>query len=830
MSAEHDTSTGWYVRGTDGQQEWQQGPYSWAELVGYARDGRLQPHNTVWHASVNDWVLASTVPGLFGAPAQAAPAAVSAVAAVAPAAPKRKRGALVAIAAVSAVIVIAGAGFGTWWFLNRDGKPADKTPQPGDLGAAECALPDADTLVATDDWGEVPAGQLLMMMEEGASRDDAEAAAGSFGGEVVGEVEYVGLYQVAFDGSSESDLMAAIDDAESADGVEYAYPLTQIQLDEEIWGVRSDAFADPVYAGTAGKSLEAIGVSKAWTYINGAGIDLNDVKVGVVDDGIYLPGEGAENEFEGSGVKLEFPDKNAGEREAADVHNGTTNAAGSHGTAVATVIGGDPDNGGPAGVAGPLKDKLTISMINIFGGQYGDSETTADPDDVTKQEWSPGHTYSIGALVALKKQIENGATVINCSWGSSNAHPKDVETYTHFFTKMAEDYPDVLFVCSGGNGGKEMDGAKRYPSGLKLPNMITVGALEADGTRAEYGDWASDDYEITLGAPGTDQVVGLGPDGPVVQSGSSFSAPQVAAAAAMLKAIDPELEAGDIKRILTETARDGVPNTSGDPNATSKLVPSEMGGKILAVDEAVLKVINDMRKRNDQDPLDPEDLEGAAWVDAVAITGEPGEYLVRGIVERVGSKGTTLKIEVYGENYSIGGKTEQSLESAGEVEWDVTLPGGSGSIKVTRTDTGASSLIVIDSIDPNGLWSGSFTYTTIQLSGEYSEVEGCSTEDLEALKGTPMPMTLEITVDDSGTGTATMFVDPSVVQEDASGDYTDLAVTLNGTSLSFSGGDGVMMSADMSRSGSTLTMTGTLSWSGEGFTVEGVFTLTKSAL
>jgi len=315
-----------------------------------------------------------------------------------------------------------------------------------------------------------------------------------------------------------------------------------------------------------------------------------------------------------------------------------------------------------------------------------------------------------------------------------------------------------------------------------------------------------------------------------VQSGSSFSAPQVAAAAAMLKAIDPELEAGDIKRILTETARDGVPNTSGDPNATSKLVPSEMGGKILAVDEAVLKVINDMRKRNDQDPLDPEDLEGAAWVDAVAITGEPGEYLVRGIVERVGSKGTTLKIEVYGENYSIGGKTEQSLESAGEVEWDVTLPGGSGSIKVTRTDTGASSLIVIDSIDPNGLWSGSFTYTTIQLSGEYSEVEGCSTEDLEALKGTPMPMTLEITVDDSGTGTATMFVDPSVVQEDASGDYTDLAVTLNGTSLSFSGGDGVMMSADMSRSGSTLTMTGTLSWSGEGFTVEGVFTLTKSAL
>lgn len=846
-------NAGWHAKGAG----WQLGPISWNDLVGHARAGSLSRTDLVWHPSLGGWTPAGAIPNLFTAatsersvspappappleqqpaaaatpPAPQQPAMTQIAPAAAPTAPRKKRGlAMVAIVAL-VVALLAGGGGAAWWFLLRDGASLSLGSRAAgpELGAADTMLPAVEDLIVTEQWGEVPANHVIIAMLEGEDRARAEEVAAEIDGEIVGGVEFINLYQVLIESSSEAELVAAIQAAEALDGVEAAYPMDQIELDAEIWGVRSDPYTDPVYSGPAGDGYRAVGVSKAWSYIKGAGIDLNEVKVGIVDSGLYKPGVGAKSEF-GGDVKVEFPDPGAAEVAAPDViGNGKTNEAGTHATAVATIIGGDPENGGPVGVAGPLGNKLTISMIDIFGSKYGDTETTSDPDDITKLDWSPGHSYSLGALVAITKQIRAGATVINCSWGSSDADPRDVAAYTRFFTKMAEKHPDVLFVCSGGNGGKEMDGAKRYPSGLKLPNMITVGALNNDGTRAEYGDWASDDYEITLGAPGTGAVVGLSSQGgPIQQSGSSFSAPQVTAAAALLKSLDPKLNAGQIKDILVSTARDGVPTNSDDPTATSKLVPPEMGGKILAVDQAVLKVINDLREKKGLDPLDEKTLELLGVVDAVAITGDAGEYTVRGIVGAVGSKGTALKIEVMAQNSAIGGKTEQRLDAAGDVEWGVTLPEDKGVIKVTRLDSGASSLITIEEYDIGGHWDGSFTFTSIEVDPELESEEGCAASILKELVGTPIPMTLDLTVDEAGNGSGTMFIDIASVMEDGEGEPVALTVTKNGNNVTFVlSEDGADMSGTVSRSGDSLVMTGGLSAGGDGWTMAGSFTVSK---
>ncbi len=707
------------------------------------------------------------------------------------------------------VIVLVGGGAAAWFFLGKGGSLlGGKGPV---LGASGSKVPDRAKLIQTDEWGEVPANELAVVMVEGASRKDAEKAASALGGSVVGEVAYVNLYQVEFKGTSEADLRDAITKAEADEKVDYAYPLTQVYSDAEIWGVRQSPYNDPVYDGGAGDGYKAVGVDKAWTYIKGAGIDLNDVKVGVVDDGLYKPGEGAENEFDGS-VNVEFPDKDAGELANAGTHSdGSKNAAGSHGTAVSTIIGGNPDNGGPSGIAGPLGKKLTISMINQFGGKYGDTTTTPDPNDPTKQVWYDGKSYSIGSLVAITKQIENGAKVINCSWGNSNADPKDVETYKRFFTKMAADHPDVLFVCSGGNGGANMDGSKRYPSGLPLDNMITVGALDKDGKTASYADKATANYEITLGAPGTGSVVGIkGAGGAEEQDGSSFSAPHVTAAAAILKSLNPKLNAGDIKRILVETARTSV--TNPNDSTKSQAIAANMGGRILAVDQAVLKVINDLRAEKKLPPLKPEDLEKLGVVDAVAITGEAGEYTVKGIVEAVGQKGADLKIEVYGENNSISGKTEQSLESAGEVQWGVTLPEDKGTIVVTRLENGAKSIITIEKIDINGTWKGTYTITNVTVTvDEAAKKEGCSLALVQGLLNKPFPMTLECTVDESGNGSGVMTIDASSLGEGSSSDPQTVGIMYSGSTITFDGPKGVSsMTATVSRSGDTLSMKGSM--------------------
>lgn len=860
-----DTANGWYVRGHDGTAEWQNGPYDWTELVGFARDGRLARHNLVWHAARPEWSPAESVPGLFesaapttetdapvtpstpaataaatpeapAAPAPAQPASSPApaaapgpaAAAAPPAAPPaRKRGLVIGIAG-ALVVALIGCGIGAWALFFRDGGGGLVGDGPS-LGAADTTLPDSTTLVSTE-WGEVPANELLMVMTEGADRKDAERVAGTFGGTIVGGVEFVNLYQVRFTAGTEEQLLAAVASAEASEDVEYAYPITQVFLDAEIWGVRIDPYEDPVYGGGAGDGYKAVGVSKAWAYIKGSGVDLSSVKVGVTDDGLHRPGEGAESEFKG-GVNIEFPDPDAGELAQPYTENGKPTPYGSHGTGVSTIIGANADNGGASGIAGPLGSKLTISMTNIFAGKYGDTTTTPDPEDPTKQQWSPTHTYSIGTLVAVTKQIEAGAKVINCSWGNSNAHPKDVETYKRFFTKMAEKHPDVLFVCSGGNGGTQMDGSKRYPSGLALPNMITVGALDNDGKQSEYTDWASEDYEVTLAAPGTQAVIGIGPDGtPIREDGTSFAAPHVTAAAAMLKSLNPKLTAGEIKAILVATARPGVPTASTDPGAQSQLVPKEMGAGILAIDQAVLKVINDLRAAKGLPPFDEETLEKMGVVDAVAITGAAGEYQVKGIVGATGEKGANLKIEVTAENSAIGGATEQSLSGAGEVSWSVTLPEDKGTITVTRLDSGAASLITIEQLDINGTWSGTYTLTNLTITDEQAaEEEGCSVAIAQALVNRPLPATLEITVDEAGQGSGVLTIDASSLGNDAEADPNAVTVSQSGSQVMITFGEtGVEpMVMTVTRSGDTLSLKGGMDGGGPGFTWTAVMSFTK---
>ena len=61
-----DMAAGWYMSRGEGASAWQGGPYSWAELVGYARDGRLADGDFVWHEAYGSWMSPAQVPGLKG--------------------------------------------------------------------------------------------------------------------------------------------------------------------------------------------------------------------------------------------------------------------------------------------------------------------------------------------------------------------------------------------------------------------------------------------------------------------------------------------------------------------------------------------------------------------------------------------------------------------------------------------------------------------------------------------------------------------------------------------------------------------------------------------
>ncbi len=568
-----------------------------------------------------------------------------------------------------------------------------------DLGEGEIKATERGVLINTAEWGEVPANQVIVVMKDEYRRSEADQLAGIMGGTVVGYFEYLNLFQIETDAKSENELKQTVNMARNDARVELAAPNQQVFMDTTIYGVRCDSLDAPLYnEDNRGKGYEIVGVQRAWDLIKTCGFKTNDVHVGIVDDGLYK----GKNEFDGK-VKFEFPDANADLKNPEKNKNGTDKAHGSHGTAVAAILAANADNGGLTGVASNLGSNLKVSMVNNFAPPYGvDQVSTPDPNDPTKVVCSDGKTYALGDLMALKKQIDSGATIINCSWGNSNADPAWAAIYKKFFEKMAVEHKDVLFVCSAGNNGNVQDGSRRFPSGLALPNMITVGNIMNDGTNKAKSNMSSANFEVTLAAPGEQSVFGIGNDGSIVNNygGTSMATPHVTAAAAMLRSLNPKLSAGDIKKILVETVSPGVSNEGYSTGA-----PKELGAGILAVDQAVLRVINDLRAEKGQPALTMEEALKPGKVELIA-EGGPKEYTITANITGVGKGGTDVTIELQGPG-SIGGLSKQHLSLDGTLTWNVILSGDSGTVHVKRLDTNSCWNVKLPP-DLTGTWVGSF--------------------------------------------------------------------------------------------------------------------------
>jgi len=796
----------------------------------------------------------------------------------------------------AAVVILGGAGTGAYLALRGGGEEVtsassttstsiasqdSSTTTTTEAKPAEAKDADPALIVDTDQYGPGPANQVLVMMVEGTGQKEAEAVAAQLGGAVVGSMDYLRLYQIETAGTTAEDLVSAIQAAEALPGVESAYPNGVEILQEPIVGKKCSPLRDPMYEGDNARAYDMVGVQQAWDIIRASGVELGNVHVGILDTPIYT------ESGQSFGTELNFPDANGDYPEGKIKVKGmapgdTTNQADpkskgglSHGTQVAHVVGADAEGSGVVGIMGIAGDKVEMTTNNAFTqGPTTWQAPNPDPGDVTQY-----NGFFFRTLVELKEQVDNGATVVNLSLGSSKvdaANAWSAAAYKRFFEQMQRDHPDVLFVCAAGNYGGALDGSNYAPGGLKLPNVMTVGALDQTGDRADAADWwppeklqewydqgkangtvaadttyeqyvaslqtgsnyATGDAEVSLSACGTGVPTGLDAEGrPVTNHGTSFATPQVTAAAALLKSINPKLEADDIKQILIDSANSEVEQ----PDGSKVAVPAGVGGKVLRVDKAVLAAINQMRPPNDQ--LKLEDLVDLATVNLIA-DGGPDEYTVTASVSRVGPKGTDLKIVMMGEG-SIDGTTSQSLSGPGEATWKVSPKDGSATVKVYRSDTGTCAVIQLETIDLNGFWEGTLTFTKVELSPELQrqldemaaapsegDLEGCDLSAIlaafEELEGKAVPMTMDITALEGGTGTVVLFVDFSVIGGES--EPNTLPMTWSGSTMTISE-EGSTMTGTASRSGDVTVMKGTLSGtSGEGeetLTMTAVWTVTK---
>jgi hypothetical protein len=135
-----------------------------------------------------------------------------------------------------------------------------------------------------------------------------------------------------------------------------------------------------------------------------------------------------------------------------------------------------------------------------------------------------GKSNSIDLSRAVSAAIQDGADIMNCSWGGGP------ETQILRDAFAAASRAEMLIFSSAGNDALNTDAHPQVPK--KFAGVFSIGAATQSQTRARFSNWGSE--SVFLFAPGSDILSSL-PDGRYGEkSGTSMASPIAASAASLV--------------------------------------------------------------------------------------------------------------------------------------------------------------------------------------------------------------------------------------------------------------------------------------------------------
>jgi subtilisin family serine protease len=208
----------------------------------------------------------------------------------------------------------------------------------------------------------------------------------------------------------------------------------------------------------------------------------------------------------------------------------------SHGTLVSGVIAANFNNFGTVGVA---YESTILSIRTDI------SDCTDENTDVC---------FSSSDLVrALDYAVANGVKIINMSLGGDGRLGSSFEA-----ALLRAVQAGAVIVASSGNDGEANPGwPARYAIDPRfVGSVIAVGSHDAANVMSDFSNMAGVTAAAYISAPGEDVFTGC--DGTICYrvNGTSFSAPHVAGALALLMDAFPNLSAREALAILIDKARD----------------------------------------------------------------------------------------------------------------------------------------------------------------------------------------------------------------------------------------------------------------------------------
>ncbi|MCH9051735.1 MAG: S8 family serine peptidase [Proteobacteria bacterium] len=141
----------------------------------------------------------------------------------------------------------------------------------------------------------------------------------------------------------------------------------------------------------------------------------------------------------------------------------------------------------------------------------------------------------------------NGVIIVCITLGSN-----DIADW-QAFAAAARARPEMLFVVSAGNNGRDIDARPVYPAALEAGNIIVVTSADASGRLGRGSNWGRRSVDLLVPGEETPVTDFYGRAGK--SSGSSFAAPRIAALAARLLAAHPDWRAPELRAAIFARAR-----------------------------------------------------------------------------------------------------------------------------------------------------------------------------------------------------------------------------------------------------------------------------------